>query len=85
MKNLYIVKNATNHYSFDHGDDSASGHVEVSMRKTEFGWNIEVTELIHWDDSKNTTFFWVADTAREAVKDCLHCLRYIERHRRHHI
>lgn len=78
MKDLYIV-HGKDYYSFDHGNDSASGEVELTMRKTEMGWNIEVTE-INWDENK-TSFLWVANTAREAFKDCMHALRYIERRR----
>lgn len=81
MKNLYIIKRGINHYDIDLGSDSASGEVIMSMRKTAFGWNIECTELDHWDLSKNTTFYWVAATAREAFEDCKHCIRYIERRR----
>lgn len=72
---LYIQKNAENNYIFDR-----AGLDAVNMRKTAMGWTIEAIELSFWDDSKTTTFLWVADTAREAVKDCLHSLRYIERH-----
>ena len=72
---LYIKKNAENNYTFDR-----AGLDAVTMRKTAMGWIIEAVELSFWDDSKRTTFLWVADTAREAVKDCLHSLRYIERH-----
>lgn len=71
---LYIKKNAENNYTFDR-----AGLDAVTMRKTVMGWTIEAVELSFWDDSKRTTFLWVADTAREAVKDCLHSLRYIER------
>ena len=81
MKSLHIIKNGTNNYSIDHGSDSASGEVIMTMRKTTFGWNIECTELNHWDMAKNTTFFWIATTAREAFEDCKHCIRYIERRR----
>ena len=72
---LYIKKNAENNYTFDR-----AGLDAVTMRKTAMGWIIEAVELSFWDDSKRTTFLWVAETAREAVKDCLHNLRYIERH-----
>lgn len=72
---LYIKKNAENNYTFDR-----AGLDAVTMRKTAMGWTIEAIELSFWDDSKRTTFLWVAETAREAVKDCLHSLRYIERH-----
>ena len=72
---LYIKKNAENNYTFDR-----AGLDAVTMRKTAMGWTIEAVELSFWDDSKRTTFLWVAETAREAVKDCLHSLRYIERH-----
>ena len=72
---LYIKKNAENNYTFDR-----AGLDAVSMSKTAMGWTIEAIELSFWDDSKHTTFLWVAETAREAVKDCLHSLRYIERH-----
>jgi len=72
---LYIKKNAENDYTFDR-----AGLDAVTMRKTAMGWTIEAVEFSFWDDSKRTTFLWVADTAREAVKDCLHSLRYIERH-----
>jgi len=72
---LYIEKNAENNYTFNR-----AGLDAVTMRKTAMGWTIEAVELSFWDDSKRTTFLWVADTAREAVKDCLHSLRYIERH-----
>lgn len=78
MKNLYIQKISANHYTFDYGNDSASGYFELSMSKSPMGWIIEVTDLTEWE--AKTTFLWVADTAREAVKDCLHSLRYIERH-----
>lgn len=78
MKNLYIQKLSVNRYIFDHGNDSASGHFELSMSKSPMGWIIEVTDLTEWE--AKTTFLWVAETAREAVKDCLHSLRYIERH-----
>lgn len=71
---LYIEKNAENNYTFDR-----AGLDAVTMRKTAMGWVIEAVELSFWDDSKRTTFLWVAKTAREAVKDCLHSLRYIER------
>ena len=81
MKSLYIIKNGTNNYSIDRGDDSASGEVIMTMRKTTFGWNIECTELDHWDSTKDTTFFWVAATAREAFEDCKHYVRYLERRR----
>lgn len=79
MKNLYIM-HGKDYYSFDHGNDSTAGAVEVTMRKTGMGWNIEVTELVNWNENK-TSFLWVANTAREAFYDCLHTLRYIERHR----
>lgn len=72
---LYIEKNAENNYTFDR-----AGLDAVTMRKTAMGWIIEAVELSFWDDSKRTTFLWIANTAREAVKDCLHSLRYIERH-----
>lgn len=72
---LYIKKTAENSYTFDR-----AGLDAVSMTKTTMGWTIEAIELSFWDDSKRTTFLWVAETAREAVKDCLHSLRYIERH-----
>lgn len=72
---LYVKKNAENNYTFDR-----AGLDAVTMRKTAMGWVIEAIELSFWDDSKRTTFLWVAETAREAVKDCLHSLRYIERH-----
>lgn len=72
---LYIKKNAENNYTFDR-----AGLDAVTMRKTAMGWTIEAVELSFWDDSKRTTFLWVAETAREAVKDCLHSLRYIEHH-----
>lgn len=78
MKNLYIQKISANHYTFDHGNDSASGHFELSMNKTAMGWTIEVTDLTKWETE--TTFLWVAETAREAFKDCHHSLRYFERH-----
>ena len=78
MKNLYIQKISANHYTFGHGNDSASGDFELSMNKSPMGWIIEVVDLTEWETK--TTFLWVADTAREAVKDCLHSLRYIERH-----
>lgn len=81
MKDLYIMKLGTNHYVFDFGNDSTSGNYELSMRKTAMGWNIEVTDLTEWESK--TTFLWVADTAREAFKDCLHSLRYFERHYQH--
>ena len=81
MKNLCIIKRGTNHYDIDLGSDSASGAVIMSMRKTALGWNIECTELDHWDLNENTTFYWVAATAREAFEDCKHCIRYIERRR----
>lgn len=81
MKELYIDKYGANHYSFDRGLKSSSDVVIMSMRKTAVGWLIECTELEHWDLSKNTTFFWVANTAREAFNDCMHCMRYIERRR----
>jgi hypothetical protein len=83
MKNLYIQKISANRYTFDHGNDSASGHFELSMSKSAMGWTIEVTDLTEWE--AKTTFLWVADTAREAVKDCLHSLRYIERHHEHKV
>lgn len=79
MKDLYIQKLSINHYTFDHGNDSMSGHFELSMSKSPMGWIIEVTDLTRWE--AKTTFLWIADTAREAVKDCLHSLRYIERHK----
>ena len=72
---LYIKKTAENNYTFDR-----AGLDAVTMRKTAMGWVIEAVELSFWDDSKHTTFLWVAETAREAVKDCLQTLRYIERH-----
>lgn len=78
MKNLYIQKLSVNRYTFDYGNDSASGNYELSMSKSPTGWIIEVTDLTEWESK--TTFLWVADTAREAVKDCLHSLRYFERH-----
>jgi hypothetical protein len=81
MKSLYIQKISTNHYEFDFGNDSTSGNYVLSMRKTAMGWNIEVTDLTEWETK--TTFLWVADTAREAVNDCLHSLRYFERHYQH--
>lgn len=81
MKNLHIIKNGINNYSIDNGSDSASGEVIMTMRKTVFGWNIECTELDNWDMAKNTTFFWIATTAREAFEDCKHMIRYIERRR----
>lgn len=81
MKNLHIIKNSANNYSIDHGNDSTSGEVIMTMRKTALGWNIECTELVHWDLNKNTTFYWIAATAREAFEDCMHCMRYIERRR----
>lgn len=77
MKNLYIQK-FSNRYTFDYGNDSASGNFELSMSKSPMGWVIEVTDLTKWE--AKTTFLWVAKTAREAVKDCLHSLRYFERH-----
>lgn len=83
MKNLYIQKLSVNRYTFDHGNDSASGHFELSMSKSPMGWIIEVIDLTEWE--AKTTFLWVADTAREAVKDCLHSLRYIERHNKHKV
>ena len=78
-----IQKIAANHYTFDHGNDSTSGPIELSMNKTAFGWAIEVTELIGWESK--TTFLWIANDAREAFKDCMHSLRYIERHRAHRV
>ena len=78
MKNLYIQKLSVNRYTFDYGNDSASGNYELSMSKSPMGWIIEVTDLTEWESK--TTFLWVADTAREAVKDCLHNLRHFERH-----
>ena len=83
MKSLYIQKISTNHYIFDHGSDSASGDFELSMRKSSMGWTIEVTDLTEWEIK--TTFLWVAKTAREAVKDCLHSLRYFERHNKYKV
>lgn len=79
MKDLYIM-HGKDYYSFDHGNDSAAGAVELTMRKTVSGWVIEITESINWYQNK-TTFLWVADTAREAFYDCMHALRYIERRR----
>ena len=81
MKNLYIAKCGTNHYVIDHGDDSASGEVIMTMRKTAFGWYIGCSDLNHWDDTEETTFYWTVATAREAFKDCMHYLRYLERRR----
>ena len=81
MKSLYIVKNGTNNYSINRGIDDACGEVIMNMQKTIFGWNIECTEIDYMDMKKNTTFFWVATTAREAFEDCKHCIRYIERRR----
>lgn len=81
MKNLYIQKISTNHYTFDYGSDSASGNFELSMKKSPMGWIIEVTDLTEWESK--TTFLWVADTAREAFKDCQRSLRYFERHYQH--
>ena len=79
MKNIHIQKMSRNRYIFDRGDDSASGHFELSMNRSPTGqWVIEVTDLTEWE--AKTTFLWVAETAREAVKDCMHSLRYIERH-----
>ena len=72
---LYIKKNAENNYTF-----YRAGLDAVTMRKTAMGWTIEAIELSFWDDSKQSAFLWVAETAREAVKDCMHSLRYIERH-----
>ena len=77
---LYIKKNAENNYTFDR-----AGLDAVTMRKTAMGWVIEAVELSFWDDSKRTTFLWVAETAREAVKDCLQTLRYIERHNQYKV
>jgi len=79
MKDLYIMRSKENCYHFDHGDDSASSEVEVTMRKTAMGWNIEVL-TIDWD-IETPTFLWVAGTAREAFHDCMHVLRFIERRR----
>lgn len=83
MKDLYIM-HGNDYYTFDHGNDSASGEVELKMTKTAMGWNIEVTELTGWDTDRNT-FLWVADTAREAFYDCMHALRYIERHNKYKV
>lgn len=83
MKNLYIQKISANHYTFDHGSDSASGDFELSMNKSPIGWIIEATDLTKWETK--TTFLWIAETAREAVKDCLHSLRYIERHNKYKV
>jgi hypothetical protein len=77
---LYIKKNAENNYTFDR-----AGLDAMTMRKTAMGWVIEAIELSFWDDSERTTFLWVAKTAREAVKDCLHSLRYIERHNQYKV
>jgi hypothetical protein len=77
---LYIEKNAENNYTFDR-----AGLDAVTMRKTAMGWVIEAVEFSFWDDKKRTTFLWIAGTAREAVKDCLHCLRYIERHNKYKV
>lgn len=57
---LYIKKNAENNYTFDR-----AGLDAVTMRKTAMGWTIEAVELSFWDDSKRTTFLWVAETARD--------------------
>lgn len=81
MKELHIIKNGTNNYSIDRGIDDTCGEVIMTMRKTTFGWNIECTELDYLDMTKNTTFFWIATTAREAFEDCKHTVRYIERRR----
>ena len=83
MKNLYIQKISANHYTFDHGSDSASGAFELSMKKSPMGWIIEATDLTKWETE--TKFLWVAGTAREAVKDCLQTLRYIERHNKYKV
>jgi len=80
MKDLYIMR-GENCYHFDHGNDSASGEVELTMRKTAMGWNIEVIELTGCWDIDTPKFLWVANTAREAFYDCMHALRYIERRR----
>lgn len=76
MKHLNIVKTGHNTFAF-----TADSIIEITMRKTAMGWNIEATEINHWNDEQNTTFFWVADSAREAVKDCHHALRFVERRR----
>ena len=76
MSNINIIKTGHNTFTF-----TADSIIEVTMRKTAMGWNIEATEINHWDDAQNTTFFWVATTAREAVTDCHHALRYVERRR----
>lgn len=76
MKHLSIIKTGTNTFLF-----TVDTMIDVIMRKTAMGWNIEVTEINHWDDEQNTTFFWVADNVREAVKDCHHAIRFVERKR----
>lgn len=76
MTNINIIKTGRDTFTF-----TADSIIEVTMRKTAMGWNIEATEISHWDDAQNTTFFWVATTAREAVTDCHHALRYVERRR----
>lgn len=76
MRNLDIYKTNTNTFTF-----MTDGHTALTMRKTAMGWNIEATEINHWTDEQNTTFFWVAATAREAVTDCHHALRYMDRRR----
>ena len=77
---LYIKKNAENNYTFDR-----AGLDAVTMRKTAMGWTIEAVELSFWDNSERATFLWVAETAREAAKDCLHSLRYIEHHNKYKV
>lgn len=76
MININIIKTRVETITF-----TSDSVIEVTMHKTVMGWSIEATELNHWDNTQNTTFLWVATTAREAVTDCYHALRYIERRR----
>lgn len=73
MKHLNIIKKTgLNTFIF-----TADTTVDVIMSKTAMGWNIEVYNI----EDNNTTFLWVADNAREAVKDCHHAIRFVERRR----
>lgn len=78
---MYIAKLGVNHFSFDMGNDSSCGPREAIMRKTAFGWIVEVTEVTSWDGTRDAVYYWMVRTAREAYEDCR---RYVREAPNHH-
>lgn len=70
--NIYILKMDRSFFELDMG-----GAVSATMRKTAFGWIVEVTAPNGWEN--DTIYWWPAATAKEAYKDIHHILRKQQR------